>query len=364
MHYAKVHKFTPKPGQRVIVISDIHGNLPFFQGLLRQIDFSPEDALILLGDMLEKGENSLELLEYILELEQSHTVLPLCGNCDAYVARFFETDHLDQVFFSRFLQKNPQSTLRQMGERIAPFDGDLPALRRNLKEHFAHIHRWIRDLPILINTPEYLFVHGGIHSMKNIYKLNAKYCMKNDNFYRKRYAFPKYLVVGHTPTTLYHPHHQDASPICDRERHIISIDGGCVLKLDGQLNALILQEGEISWAHYDGLPLVRALSSQRASPSPLNIRWGRSEVEILPQKPAIGPEFTWCRHVETRRELAILTCFLREERGKTLCQDSTDYLLPVEAGEEISLSHPVNGGFLGKKDGVTGWYFGDYQPIP
>lgn len=363
MHYAKVHKFTPKPGQRVIVISDIHGNLPFFQGLLRQIDFSPEDALILLGDMLEKGENSLELLEYILELEQSHTVLPLCGNCDAYVARFFETDHLDPVFFQRFLEKNPQSTLRQMGERIEPYQGDLPRLRQILKEHFSHIHRWIRNLPILIDTPDYLFVHGGIHSMRNIYKLNGKMCMKNDNFYRKKHSFPKYLVVGHTPTTLYHRHHQDASPICDKKRKIISIDGGCVLKLDGQLNALILEGSEISWEHYDGLPKVRALAGQNPSPQPLNVRWGHAEVEVLPPKPGLGAEFSWCRHLETQQELAILTCFLRQERGKTICQDATDYLLPVEAGELLSVSHRVAGGVLGKKNGVTGWYFGEYEEV-
>ena len=43
------------PGRRILAVSDIHGNLPFFQGLLQKIRFASEDILILDGDMLEKG---------------------------------------------------------------------------------------------------------------------------------------------------------------------------------------------------------------------------------------------------------------------------------------------------------------------
>ena len=38
--------------RRVIAVSDIHGNLPFFQALMDQIRLSPEDILVLVGDML------------------------------------------------------------------------------------------------------------------------------------------------------------------------------------------------------------------------------------------------------------------------------------------------------------------------
>ena len=64
-----IHPHIPS-GRRVLVISDIHGNLPFFQGLLKQVCFCKDDILILLGDMLEKGKQSLELLRYIMELEK------------------------------------------------------------------------------------------------------------------------------------------------------------------------------------------------------------------------------------------------------------------------------------------------------
>ena len=64
--------------------------------------------------------------------------------------------------------------------------------------------------------------------------------MKNDDFRGQGHSFEKYVIVGHWPVTLYHEHIPSAAPIFDWDRKIISIDGGCVLKIDGQLNALIL----------------------------------------------------------------------------------------------------------------------------
>ena len=41
--------------RRVLVISDIHGNLPFLKGLLKKVQFSTDDILLVLGDILEKS---------------------------------------------------------------------------------------------------------------------------------------------------------------------------------------------------------------------------------------------------------------------------------------------------------------------
>ena len=70
------------PGRRVLAISDIHGNLPFLRGVLAKAGFSKADVLVLIGDLLEKGEDSLGVLRYVMELSRSHTVYALCGNCD------------------------------------------------------------------------------------------------------------------------------------------------------------------------------------------------------------------------------------------------------------------------------------------
>ena len=92
------------PGRRIIAVSDVHGNLDFFRGLMDRVGLTPSDILVLVGDLLEKGPDSLALLRYVMELSRTHTVYPLCGNCDGLVLRFFETDELDERFFMKFFR--------------------------------------------------------------------------------------------------------------------------------------------------------------------------------------------------------------------------------------------------------------------
>ena len=71
-----------------------------------------------------------------------------------------------------------------------------------------------------------------------------------------------------------------------------------------------------------------AQEDQAPSPNPINIRWGHSALEVL----SLGEEFSRCRHLESGRELDILTDYLRQGPAGPYCLDSTDYLLPVRAG--------------------------------
>ena len=50
--------------RRVLVISDIHGNLPFLKGLLKKVQFSTDDILLVLGDILEKSTGGLDTLPW------------------------------------------------------------------------------------------------------------------------------------------------------------------------------------------------------------------------------------------------------------------------------------------------------------
>ena len=129
-----------------------------------------------------------------------------------------------------------------------------------------------------------MFVHGGVPSLEHMETLDRWKCMKNDDFRGQGHSFSKYVIVGHWPVTLYNPKIPSAAPLFDWERKIISIDGGCVLKADGQLNALILPSEEsedFSWQAYDGLEVYTALDRQEPSDDSINIRWGRADLELL-----------------------------------------------------------------------------------
>lgn len=68
--------------RRVIAISDIHGSLRLFKRLLSRVSYNKNDVLILVGDLIEKGEQSLETLRYIMQLSKVQEVYIVSGNCD------------------------------------------------------------------------------------------------------------------------------------------------------------------------------------------------------------------------------------------------------------------------------------------
>ena len=69
----------------MLAISDIHGNLPFLKGVLAAAHYGPDDILVLVGDLVEKGPDSLTTLRFIMELAEWNTVYGLRGNCDYLV---------------------------------------------------------------------------------------------------------------------------------------------------------------------------------------------------------------------------------------------------------------------------------------
>ena len=346
------------PGRRILAVSDIHGNLPFFKGLLKKVQFTPDDILVLVGDMLEKGTQSLELLRFIMDLQKTHTVYPICGNCDGLVLRFFEDDSWDSGFFTTYLPAHPESILRQLADEMDFSNwSDLPAFRTALRAYCPEIWQWLKGLPTILETEHLVFVHGGVPTLEHMEDLDSWKCMKNDDFLGQGHSFSKYVIVGHWPVTLYNPTIPSAAPLMDHEKKIISIDGGCVLKADGQLNALIIPTEDstaFSWAAYDGLPSVVALDQQAPSTDSVNVRWGRSRLVLL----ETGEELSRCRHLETGRELLILNSYLRDGPRGLWCEDSTDYRLEVTPGERLKLVASSCQGHLCKKAGMTGWYYG------
>lgn len=356
-----------QPGRRVLAISDIHGNLPFLKETLKKACFTPADVLILVGDLLEKGGDSLGVLRYVMELSHTHTVYALCGNCD-YIDRMFLEGHpgIDGELWPVFRFWGNRSVILQLGAELGmepEGPEDLPPLRQAIRERFPAESEFLMTMPQILAAGNFIFVHGGIPREDRLEELPAYGCMKNDDFVGQGLKFSKWIVVGHWPVTLYDSSIPRAAPLISEEQHIISIDGGCVLKVDGQLNALIIPDvygDAVGYVAYDGLPTVIAETDQRPSEDPLNIRWSDSAVEVLREE----GDVCWCRHISSGRELWILKEYIYPRRadGRIHCEDSTDYRLPVTRGDRLKLVRRSSIGCLVKKEGVTGWYLGPVRP--
>ncbi|NLC72484.1 MAG: serine/threonine protein phosphatase [Ruminococcaceae bacterium] len=354
------------PG-RLIAISDIHGNLPYLKGLIETLNLSCDDTLVFVGDIIEKGDHSLETLRYLLGLKDRYRVYAVLGNCDGWS---YELDNprpmADRYLHSYILNKNKgkgRSILAQMANEIGfPLkpDFDMNSLRQELIKSFKPELDFMRETPHVLYTPRANFVHGGLPAGPPD-SWDAWDCMKNDCYLKQNRAFPKWLIVGHTPSVLYDDKIACANPIIDYERKIASIDGGCVLADDGQLNALIIDaDMNFSFCSYDSFPKMRVLDSQSSLPEFFFLRWGDSRVSIL----TAGEEFSLVRHERTGYELTVLSSYLRTDaNGNIYCRDVTDYLPKLCPGDIVSVIEDTSAGYYIKHKGICGWYHGRLESI-
>jgi len=369
------------PHSRILVVSDIHGHADLLRRLLRKADYRPgEDYLILLGDLIEKGEDSLGVLRAAMRLStESPRVTVMMGNNDLWrLEQLIEpTPERDEILLhttAAFTRYWGNSTFAEMCAELGipcPTLAELPAVRRAVLDAFAPEIEFWRGLPTVLSTPQYLFVHGGLpyaeDALETLREKNAYTCLKYDNFRgdlaaRHAAPFSRPVIVGHWPVSLYRREITDLNPLIDRTYNVISIDGGCGLQRHGQLNLLILSP-DAAPAHLalDDLPTVAALDDQTPSPHSVSLLWGDNTVSRLPDAPAERPGYAWCAHTRTGRQLWIPEDDLYTQNSQLFCHETTDYALPVRAGDRLALVKEMPDAILVKRDGVVGWYYGRWQ---
>ena len=362
MKKATVKRMSLPENRRILAVSDVHGNLELFREALRGAGFCRDDVLFILGDLLEKGAESLALLRYVMDLTKEYEVYPVCGNCDDLVIGFVDgREELTKEFYDFYLNAwGERCTLVQMGMEAGLAAGEMADYGRfagALRERFGPELDFLRAMPVIVDTPGLVLVHGGVPSTERMEELEAWRCMKNDDFLHQDVHLDKWCVVGHWPVTLYNGSIPCSNPLVDREKKIVSIDGGCSLKPDGQINLLDISRakaGEFSFTAWDGLEETTALDAQQPSEDSVNILWSENRVEILER----GTEFSRCRHTASGRTLDILNSYLFRRRGVLCCEGYTDYRLGVAPGERLKVVERTSRGLLAKKNGVTGWYLG------
>lgn len=364
---AKVQYVSFPADRRVIAISDIHGNLDYFQGLLQKIQYTSDDILVLVGDMLEKGEQNLELVRFLIKLADKGILYKLAGNNDIlYEDIYGDMGPGREGMLSYLLRRDRQGGfLHQMAAEMSfpiTSDMDIDAFCRALLQHFPAELHFLKGLPDIIESDSVRFVHAGLTS-NCLSEQTAAKCRKNDNFMEQGIVMDKFCVVGHWPVCNYLRKDfpvPDFLPCFEPSLNLCSIDGGCNMKRNGQLNALILPGGspsQMSFASYDGFPVVTALDAQKASSNPKSLVWGsgRHWIEILEE----AEDFCL-----VRQELTGDLFWASRERiyigsdDRLSCAEATDWEPEIRPGEKISLLQETSRGYYIRKNGRCGWYRG------
>jgi serine/threonine protein phosphatase 1 len=208
--------------KRLFAIGDIHGCFDEFQALVEQkIQIKKSDQIILLGDYIDRGPHSKEVIDYIIDLQKSgFDMVPLLGNHEAMLLdAFYKNEQL-----SLWIQNGGSATLKSFGIR------SLLNIAPSYIEFFS-------GLPYYFAHDEYLFVHAGFNDeISNPFE---------DLYHMIWECREKYRHPSLKDKTVFHGHRPVFAANCvknvQRNDKVINLDTGCV------------------YAHYPGYGTLTAL---------------------------------------------------------------------------------------------------------
>lgn len=236
---------------RILAISDIHGCCDELYMLLNKVKYNErEDQLVLLGDYVDRGLKSKDVLDKVIELNQKGAIV-LRGNHDQMFLDWLSTNNEDLE--SLFLHNGGFSTIESyVGRNWFDQAVDRDAIKQRLDESKEFIkNTYSNHLEFLESTKfyyeidKYVFVHAGINPTFNDWKQTHP----NDFLWiRKEFLnYPnkhtnRVFLHGHTPNRILN--NKDDIYYHDNK---IGLDGGCCF--NGQLNCLEIKNGEYKEYH-------------------------------------------------------------------------------------------------------------------
>ncbi|HSN50034.1 MAG TPA: metallophosphoesterase [Bacteroidales bacterium] len=206
----------------LFAISDIHGCYkPFYKLVTDTINLKKSDQLILLGDYIDRGAQSKEVIDFILDLRKGgYDVTALAGNHEVLL---LDSYHKPEIF-PLWLANGGAITLESFGIT------DIQDIDKLYLDFFTGLDFY----KIIRNN---VFVHAGFDDFA-INPFDEKHSM----IWECRYAYHhpalsgKTIIHGHRPKTL-----PTVTKILSEKPRIIPIDTGCVYEKEigfGMLTAL------------------------------------------------------------------------------------------------------------------------------
>ena len=146
-------------GSRVMAVGDVHGQYEKLKKLMRRIKFDPaQDILVFLGDLIDRGPESLQCFDYVMHLQKQHpeSVIYLMGNHEREMLDYFDAlakakDELD----IRLLNRTSQ-WLTYGGDKT------LPQLQKLGGKALQNRLDYARNLPLYYRAGDYYFCHAGV----------------------------------------------------------------------------------------------------------------------------------------------------------------------------------------------------------
>jgi serine/threonine protein phosphatase 1 len=210
---------------RLLAISDIHGCYDAFQSLVvSSLSLTRSDKLILLGDYIDRGEKSREVIDFIIDLiNMGFDVKPLAGNHeDMFLGAWKDYDMMPL-----WLLNSGMTTLHSLGIQ------DITKIEPKYLDFF-------RNLDYYEDVGNFLFVHAGFNdSAPDPFTDYHGMLWECYPFYENPELRNRTIIHGHRPKRI-----DFVEKLISEKSKVIPIDTGCVYeKEDGYGNLSALDVG-------------------------------------------------------------------------------------------------------------------------
>ncbi|MCA9191491.1 MAG: serine/threonine protein phosphatase [Planctomycetales bacterium] len=212
---------------RLIAIGDIHGCSDALRVLLNTIQPESDDTIVTLGDYVDRGPNSKDVIEQLIALKQKCVVVCLQGNHEEMMLRVVR----DEEPPYNWLRYGGVETLDSYG-----FVGDMKCIP---PEHFA----FFDTMAPFYESEEHIFLHANYDPGQELEKQTEFHLrwLKLTESTPGPHMSGKRAVVGHT--------HDRGGEIFD-VGHLVCIDTYCYG--GGWLTGLEVRTGELWQVDFNG----------------------------------------------------------------------------------------------------------------
>jgi serine/threonine protein phosphatase 1 len=149
---------------QIALVGDVHGSLRPLFGILERLNSRLINDTVFLGDYLNKGSESAQVLEHLIAISESTPVTLLRGNHESSFLDALESGNLGP-----FLKMGGAATVRSyVGGNVGP---DVAA---DLKAHVPKRHiETLRRMPVLFQSSDLVASHEPLRNQDSRYHVSA-----------------------------------------------------------------------------------------------------------------------------------------------------------------------------------------------
>ena len=227
------------------VIGDVHGKARMLEDLLKTWDGKTQ--LLFLGDLIDRGEDSRRVLEMVKDLVDNQGAICLSGNHEYMFLTWLDDP---EESYDHYRRNGGDTTINSILDRPldAPVDGVEDAKR--VATEAADLVEFIRQMPFVVETDKYIFVHAGIDLTLDDWRETTDYkkVWLRKPFHEAENHTGKIIVFGHTPVYGLLQQERGTAELWTTEDGKVGMDGGAVY--GGVLHGIVFTDQGMTEHHF------------------------------------------------------------------------------------------------------------------